>query len=230
MLQHKTTTHNATLRWANNRHVLIRSQQCKTLHLNVSGLNNVKADYANWGYRGHCNLTMAPSWLDCVCVCICVSAQPIPLGFVFSPTVALPQNLYPMAFLLRPHYGGRCQSVGQGSWQRFTLINAPQSDQSTCLFISTNRIPACIKTIEWEEKRMSERIRIGRTSPPRWTHSSSFFPPKLWNDIVEDTDDWRASSWCTCNALGVFLCLLQIPDTLWEIWMSCYMTICFPWH
>lgn len=86
----------------NNRHVLIWSQQCKTLHLNVSGPNNVKADYANWGYRGHCNLTMAPSWLDCVCVCVyvcmCVSAQTIPLGFYFPPQMPFPKPSIPWSF------------------------------------------------------------------------------------------------------------------------------------
>ena len=61
-------------------------------HLNVSGPNNAKADYANWGYRGHRDVTMAPSWLSRA---VCVRTLPIPLGFFFFfffPTDALPRK------------------------------------------------------------------------------------------------------------------------------------------
>lgn len=58
-------------------------------HLNVSGPNNAKADYANWGYRGHCDVTMAPSWLSrAVCACM----LPIPLGSFFSPQMPFPKK------------------------------------------------------------------------------------------------------------------------------------------
>lgn len=126
------------------------------LHLNVSGPNNAKADYANWGYRGHCNVTMAPSWLSWA-VCACV--LPIPLGFsFFPPTDAFPKTPYPVLSVLRPHYRGCCQLEGQGSWQRISLINTPWPDQSTCLSASTNETPARIKRKEWEERECQNEL------------------------------------------------------------------------
>ena len=124
-------------------------------HLNVSGPNNAKADYANWGYRGHCDVTMAPSWLSrAVCECV---RYPSPWVSVF-PTDALPKTPYPMVSVLRPHYRGCCQLEGQGSRQRISLINTPRPDQSTCLFASTNKIPASVKTKEWEGKERQEEL------------------------------------------------------------------------
>lgn len=62
------------------------------LHLNVSGPNNAKADYANWGYWGRCNVTMAPSWLSWA---VFVRTLPIPLGFFFSPQMPFPKPPIP---------------------------------------------------------------------------------------------------------------------------------------
>lgn len=125
-------------------------------HLNVSGPNNAKADYANWGYRGHCNVTMAPSWLSWAA---CVYATH-PLGFLFPPTDALPQKKhYPMVSVLRPHYRQCCQSQGRGSQQRISLINTPLAWSINLSFHFHQKDTACIETKEWEGKECQKELR-----------------------------------------------------------------------
>lgn len=136
-------------------------------HLNVSGPNNAKADYANWGYRGHRDVTMAPSWLSRA---VCVRTLPIPLGFFFFPhRCPSPKTPYPTLSVLRPHFRRCCQSEGQGSRQRISLINTPRPDQSTCLSASTNKMPASVKTKEREgrecQKELVRSKRKGECKP-----------------------------------------------------------------
>lgn len=138
---------------ANTGHTLICNNAMA--HFNVSGPNNAKANYENWGYRGHCSVTMAPSWLSRdVCMCVC-SLSP---WVYFPPTDAIPKTPYPTVSVVRPHYRGCCRSEGQGSRQRISSINTPQADQSTWIFVSTNKMLASIKTKEWEGKERQKEL------------------------------------------------------------------------
>lgn len=159
MLQQKSTMSNATLRWANNGHVLICSQQCITPHLNVSGPNNAKADYANWGYRGHCNVTMAPSWLDCVCLhlCVCVFkthplGSPPPLTNAFPKTPVL-QSLC-RGLIIEAVVNWKVKGQGRGSdW------SIPPGLINQLVFsFPPMRMQAHIKTKEWEGKERQKEL------------------------------------------------------------------------
>lgn len=127
-------------------------------HLNVSGPNNAKADYANWGYRGHCNVTMAPSWLSWA---VCMYATH-PLGFLPPPPhrCPSPKTPYPLVSALRPHYRHCCQSEGRGSWQRISLINSPPAWSINLSFRLHRKDAAAIKTKGWEGKECQEELGV----------------------------------------------------------------------
>lgn len=127
-----------------------------TPHLNVSGPNNAKADYANWGYWGRCNVTMAPSWLGCECVHY---SSPW-VSFFFPPQMPFPEPATPhtMVSSVRPHYKGCCQWEGQGSSQRIRLINNPPGLINQLVFSLPPIGNQLTSKQRSERKKMSERI------------------------------------------------------------------------
>lgn len=192
------------------------------------GPNNAKADYANWGYRGRRNATMALSWLrQAVCVYATRPLGFLPFLFSFPQCDDLPQINSPLPppktptllCLFRvPHYRRCCQS------ERSRVRAEDQHDRYTPHGLINQLVffpqPLMIQRSLWKQKGGERDEGCGResggkkvlvnksTSLRRVSFLPSFFSP----DIVKDIDEEFASSLCTCNACGP-ICVCATSET-----------------
>lgn len=81
-----------------------------------------------------------------------------PLGFLFSPQMPFPKPPIPCSLFRGLIIGAAVNRKVKGRGRGSGLIDTPRPDQSTCLFPSTNKVPACVKTKEREEKERQKEL------------------------------------------------------------------------